>query len=54
MLEFEYDKSNNSYIISDDISFVYGVGNSWADAFRDYILSLIEYVQLLRKRHDYG
>ena len=52
MLEFDYDQKTNTYIISDDISLDYGVGDSWVEAFYDYIVSLIEHMQILRNRRN--
>lgn len=38
------------YVVSDGISVVYGVGDTLFEAQQDYLVSLIEYCQLLAAR----
>lgn len=51
MLTIEQDK-NGYYIVSDDDFFVYGYGKTQSLAHQDYIVSLIEYYQLVEKQED--
>ena len=44
--------SDGSFVISDDIFLVYGVGASFEEALRDYCVSLIEYYEMLVSRLD--
>ena len=48
-VNFEQD-DDGSYIMSDTVSVVYGVGDTPFQAKEDYIASLIEYYQLLASR----
>jgi len=41
---------DNCYIVSDDQFSVYGDGDSLADALQDYIVSLVDYYELLATR----
>lgn len=43
---------DNSYIVSEDKFAIYGVGDTPAEATQDYIVSLIEYYQLLASRAE--
>ena len=43
---------NGEFVASDDLIFVYGVGNSHAEAFSDYLTSLVEYYELVALRAD--
>lgn len=43
---------DGTYIVSDDLFLVYGVGDSLLEAMQDYVVSLIEYYQLLEARID--
>jgi hypothetical protein len=52
MLTIEQDK-DGYYIISDDDFLVYGYGKTQFLARQDYIISLIEYYQLLEKQEDH-
>jgi hypothetical protein len=41
-----------SFIVSDDIFVVYGTGDTGNEALDDYIMSLIDYYELLAERRD--
>lgn len=41
---------NGCYLVSDNVSVVYGVGDTPVEAQQDYIVSLKEYLQLLAAR----
>lgn len=43
---------DNSFIVSDQVFAMYGVGEQVADAIADYISALLEYYELLSLRRD--
>jgi hypothetical protein len=51
MLMIEQDE-DDYYIVSDDEFLVYGYGKTQLLAQQDYIISLIEYYQILQKQED--
>ena len=51
MLTIEQDE-NDYYVVSDNEFLVYGYGKTRLLAQKDYIISLIEYYQILEKQED--
>lgn len=51
LINIEKD-DDGSYVVSDDIFGVYGNGKSLSEAKRDYVLSLIEYYEILSSHPD--
>lgn len=45
-LQYEQD-TDGSHLVSDNIFLVYGVGDSIAEAMRDYTISLFEYYEIV-------
>jgi hypothetical protein len=46
------EDDNGSYIVSDDIFYVYGEGDTLEEAHNDYIQSLVEYYEILAQHSD--
>ncbi|MBI1742157.1 hypothetical protein HYR54_03715 [Candidatus Acetothermia bacterium] len=53
LIRYEKDE-DGCYIFSDDIFLVYGQGNTTQEAKEDYIISLIEYYEIIAKKAPYS
>lgn len=42
-------EEDQSYIVSDDLFLVYGNGGNLSDAINDYVMSLVEFYQILER-----
>lgn len=42
-------EEDETYVVSDDLFLIYGSGKDQADAMKDYVLSLVEFYQLVEK-----
>jgi len=42
-------EEDETYIVSDDLFLVYGSGRDQSEAMKDYVLSLVEFYQLIKK-----
>ena len=47
-INIEQDE-DETYVVSDDLFLVYGSGKDQSEAMKDYVLSLVEFYQLIKK-----
>jgi hypothetical protein len=46
------ERSDDSFIASDDVFAMHGLGSDLAEAVQDYVTVLVEYYELLSSHHD--